>query len=55
MVDELRNVIEEVQERSEAEGESRDQLQRRFDRRYGRFLREDFPRFQKRIQGMGAG
>jgi len=55
MVDELRGVIEGVQERSEAEGESPDQLQRRFDRRYGRFLREDFPRFQKRIRAMGAG
>lgn len=55
MVDELRGVIEDVQGRSEAEGESPDQLQRRFDRRYGRFLREDFPRFQKRIRAMGAG
>ena len=55
MIDELEGVIEGVQERSEAEGDSPDQLQRRFDRRYGRFLREDFPRFQKRIQGMGGG
>jgi phospholipid/cholesterol/gamma-HCH transport system substrate-binding protein len=55
MVDELRGVIARVQERGDAEGESLLQLQRRFDRRYGRFLRRDFPRFQKRIRAMGAG
>jgi phospholipid/cholesterol/gamma-HCH transport system substrate-binding protein len=55
MVDELRTLIEDVQEEGEADGESRGPLQRRFERRYRRFLREDFPRFQRRISAMGGG